>query len=122
VSDRDKVVWRVSALDGLPRAGAFDALILPTDGGSPDRLGRPTRLTDAAVPHQGELTDTPFVLVVRARMDAGPLKVECDVLRADGSRRVYGRATQPIAVIVRSATGVLVSGLSDGLESGAPAI
>ncbi len=118
MNDRDKVVWRVSALDGLPRAGAFDALILPTDGGSPGQLGRPTRLTDAAVPHQGELTDTPFVLVVHARADAGPLKVECEALRADGSRQVYGRASQPIAVIVRSATGILVTGLPDGPEPG----
>lgn len=121
MSDRGKVVWRVSALDGVPRASAFDALILPTDGGSPDRLGRPTRVIDAAVPHQAELTDTPFVLVVHARADIGPLKVECEALRADGSRQVYGRASLPIAVIVRSATGVLVTGLPDGLEPRAQA-
>ena len=114
MNDRGKVVWRVSALDRAPRASAFDALILPTDGGSPDRLGRPTRVIDAAVPHQGELTDTPFVLVVHARADIGALKVECEAFGADGSRRVYGRASQPIAVIVRSATGVLVTGLPDG--------
>ena len=92
MGDRGKVVWRVSALDGVPRASAFDALILPTDGGSPDQLGRPTRVIDAAVPHQAELTDTPFVLVVHARADIGPLKVECEAfgqmapVRSTGAR------------------------------------
>jgi hypothetical protein len=121
MNDGGKVIWRVSALDGLPHASAFDALILPTDGGSLDRLGRPTRVIDAAVPHQAELADTPFVLVVHARADIGPLKVECEAFGADGSRQVYGRSSPPIAVIVRSTTGVLGTGLPDGLEPGAQA-
>jgi hypothetical protein len=106
-----KLVWRVRAADGSPCAAAFDALVLPTDASSRTRLGPSPRLLGAAVPHEAELTDTPLALVIRARENAGPLIVECEAIGPDGERQVYGRASQPLAVIVRSATGVLVTGL-----------
>jgi hypothetical protein len=63
------------------------------------------------VPYESELPDVPFTLVVRARPEAGTLLVECEALAPDGTRRIYGRSTHPLAVIVRSATGILVTGL-----------
>jgi hypothetical protein len=106
-----KLVWRVRAADDSTCADAFDALVLPTDASSRTRLGPSPRLLGAAVPHEAELTDTPLALVIRARENAGPLIVECEAIGPDGECRVYGRASEPLAVIVRSATGVLVTGL-----------
>jgi hypothetical protein len=86
--------------------------MLPT-GNARDRarLGRPTHLTNAAVPHEERLPDIPITLVVQSHADAGSLVVECDVLAPDGNRRVYGRTRTALAVIVRAADGILVSGL-----------
>ena len=110
-TEQGKFIWRVRAADDSPRAAAFDALVLPTDATSRNRLGPSPRLLGAAVPHEGELVDTPLALVVRAREHAGALIVECEAIGPDGQRQVYGRAMQPVSVIVRSATGVLVTGL-----------
>ena len=110
-SELGKLVWRVRAADDSTRVSAFDALVLPTDTNSRTRLGPSPRLLGAAVPHEAELPDTPLALVVRARETAGPLIVECEAIGPDGERQVYGRASEPLAVIVRSATGVLVTGL-----------
>ena len=110
-TQQGKLIWRVRGADDSPRAAAFDALVLPTDATSRTRLGPSPRLLGAAVPHEGELADTPLALVVRAREHAGALIVECEAIGPDGQRQVYGRASEPLAVIVRSATGVLVTGL-----------
>jgi hypothetical protein len=117
MTGENTVVWRVRSADNAPNAGTFDALILPTDGRGKDRLGQPTRVTGATVPFESHVADVPFTLVVRARPDAGPLVVECDVLGPDGVRRVYGRSSQPLAVIVRSATGIIVAGLPEATSS-----
>lgn len=106
-----KIVWRVRAPDGAPHASAFDALVLPTDVGDVAQWTHPRRLLAVPVPHEGELPDSPLTLVVRARADAGPLVVECEAVGPDGVRQVYGRASEPLAVIVRSTTGILVTGL-----------
>jgi hypothetical protein len=110
-TETGKLLWRVRAADDSPHAAAFDALVLPTDASSRARLGLSPRLLGTAVPYEAELTDTPVALVVRARANAGRLIVECEAIGPDGERRVYGRATEPLAVIVRSPTGVLVTGL-----------
>ena len=106
-----KLVWRVRAADDSRCAGAFDAVVLPTEAGSRTHLGPSLRLLGADVPHEAELTDTPVALVVRARPHVGRLIVECEAIGPNGERQVYGRASEPLAVIVRSATGVLITGL-----------
>jgi hypothetical protein len=111
MTSQGKVVWRVRTADDAANVGTFDALILATHEPGKNPLGQPTRLTGATVPFESEIPDIPFTLVVRARPDAGPLVVECDVTGPDGARRVYGRSTQPLAVIVRSVTGIIVAGL-----------
>lgn len=110
-TEQGKFIWRVRAADGSPCAAAFDALVLPTDPSSRLRLGLSPQLLGVAVPHESELADTPLALIVRARESVGRLIVECEAIGPDGTRQVYGRASQPLAVIVRSATGVLVTGL-----------
>ena len=117
MTGENKVVWRVRSADDAPNPGAFDALILATDGRGQDRLGRPTRLTGADVPFEREVPDVPFTLVVRARPDTRPLVVEFDVIGPDGARRAYGRSTQPLAVIVRSANGIIVTGLPEATSA-----
>ena len=111
MSDAGRIVWRVVAIDGMPMDSAFDALVLPTAGGKLDQLGHPTRLLETSVPHESELPDIPLTIVVRARDDAHPLAVDCDILGADGARRSYGRVTQSVAVIVRSVSGIALTGL-----------
>ena len=120
-TEHGKLLWRVRAADGSPSAAAFDALVLPTDTARGAWLGQSPRLLGVAVPHEAELEDTPLTLVVRARDNARPLIVECEAIGADGERQVYGRASQPLAVIVRSATGVLVAGLPPASDPLAPA-
>ena len=110
-TDRGKLIWRVRATDDSARIAAFDALVLPTDATSRTRLGPSPRLLGAAVPHEAELPDTPLALVIRSRERSGALIVECEAIGPDGERQIYGRASEPLAVIVRSATGVLVTGL-----------
>jgi hypothetical protein len=74
------------------------------------------------VPHESTLDDEPHTLVVRGRPDAGPLVIEYEVRGADGALRMRGRSTSAVAVIVRSATSMLVTGLPDApIESIAPA-
>ena len=111
ITPHGRFIWRVRAPDGAARPAAFDALVLPADPRSSDPLGPSARLLAADVPHESELPDTPVVLIVRARERAGPLVVECEAFGPDGDRRLYGRASEPLAVVVRSATGVLVTGL-----------
>jgi hypothetical protein len=111
ITPQGKFVWRVRAADGAASAAAFDALVLPTDPHGPDPLAASTRLIAVDVPHESELPDAPLTLIVRARESVRPLVVECEALGPDGGRRLYGRASEPLAVIVRSATGVLVTGL-----------
>jgi hypothetical protein len=106
-----KFIWRVRAPDGAACPAAFDALVLTADPRGPDPPGPSARLIAADVPHESELPDTPVTLIVRARERAGPLVVECEALGPDGRRRLYGRASEPLAVIARSATGLLVTGL-----------
>ena len=90
---------------------AFDALVLPTAGGTFDPREHETRVLRTSVPHESELPDIPVTIVVRARDDAHPLVVECDIVGPDGTRRAYGRVTQSVAAIVRSATGIVLTGL-----------
>ena len=110
VGERGRFVWRVHARDASSSAGAFDALILPTDGGT-KRFEHPTRLVACSIPYESELPDTPLTLVVRARPAVGALIVECETFAPDGTRLVYGRGSQPLVVIVRSASGIIVTGL-----------
>ena len=111
ITPQGKFIWRVRTPNGAAYPAAFDALVLTADPRGPDPLGPSARLIAANVPHESELPDTPVTLIVRARERAGPLVVECEALGPDGDRRLYGRAIEPLAVIVRSATGVLVTGL-----------
>jgi hypothetical protein len=106
--DRSRIIWRVRADNGDEYSSAFDALVLPTDVRGAERTARHLALP---VPYEGELPTAPLTLIVRARPGAGPLTVECDILRSDGSRRAYGRSLQPLAVIVCSSTGIIVAGL-----------
>src|SRR5262245_24033642 len=110
-TEQGKLVWRVRAANNSPHSAAFDALVLPTDATSRPRLGPPPRLLGAAVPYEGELPDTPLASVVRAREHAGALIVECEAIGPDGQRQIYGRASEPLSIIIRSATGVFVTGL-----------
>lgn len=110
-SESGKLVWRVRARDDAHSAAAFDALVLRTDKRGAERLGPSPRLLGAAVPYESELADAPLILVVRARADAGPLIVECEAIGPDGARQVYGRSSDPLAIIVRSTRGILVTGL-----------
>jgi hypothetical protein len=106
-----KVVWRVRARDDADHAAAFDALVVPTDAGARARLADSPRLLGAAVPYEGELPDAPLTLVVRTRTGAGPLIVEYEAFGPDGSRQVYGRGFESLVVIVRSTTGIVITGL-----------
>lgn len=110
IGERATFAWRVHARDASKAADAFDALILPTDGRT-KRFEHPTRLVACSIPYESELPDTPLTLVVRARPAVGPLIVECETFAPDGTRLVYGRGSQPLVVIVRSAHGIIVSGL-----------
>jgi hypothetical protein len=111
IDELGRVVWRVRAQNGAETAGAFDALVVPTVASGLTGGGKSAQHLAMSVPYEGELPDAPFTLVVRARPDAGTLLVECEALAPDGTRRIYGRSTHPLAVIVRSATGILVTGL-----------
>ena len=114
-----RVVWRVTTQAGDERAGACDALVLP-HAASPADAGE--RHVGLSVPHEGTFTDRPHTLVVRARPGAGPLVVEYDVYSADGSRQMGGRSTSSLTAIVRSTSGMQVTGLPDvALETQAPA-
>jgi len=107
---RGKILWRVRAPDGQQRAAAFDALILAADPSTREAL-RPSRLTATDVPFERELPDMALTLIVRTNNPDAPLLSECDVLGADGNRRVYGRSGSTLAVFVCSEAGILVTGL-----------
>ena len=116
-----KILWRVRAADGQPRAAAFDALILAADRTEQNAL-RPSRLIGIDVPFERELPSMPLTLVVRANDVGAPLLSECDVLGPDGNRRVYGRSSSSLAVFICSKAGILVTGLpAPASESTAPA-
>ena len=117
-TESSTVTWRVSAQEDAP-AEAFDALILPHVA-TPQTVCE--RHVGLPVPHEGTLSDEPHTLIVRARPGAGPLVVEYEVHGPDGALQMRGRSTSPLAVIVRSATSMLVTGLPDApAESIAPA-
>jgi hypothetical protein len=118
-----KLRWRVSAADRASHASAFDALVLRTDeSGRPVPTDPSTRLVDAAVPHVGELADSVLTLIVHAHEGVGALIVECEAIGSDGVLKVYARASQPVSIIVRSDTGVFVTGLPGASpEASAPA-
>jgi hypothetical protein len=106
--DYGKAVWRVAARDGAAHEHAFDALVVVAD----DTTKLPIRRhVGVAVPFEGELEDVPLTMIVHARPEVGPIVVDYCVYGSDGSGRVCGRSTQQLAVIVRSATGILVTGL-----------
>ncbi len=105
--------WRVSAADGLVHGNALDALVLAASAGEQARLGESSQLLGCEVPFERRLPDIPLTLVVRANPNAGRLVVECDVLGPNGERRMYGRSTKPVAVIIRSTAGIMVTGLPD---------
>jgi hypothetical protein len=109
-----KILWRVEAADGSSQTSAFDALVLATNSSDQDRLARPSRLIGLDVPYERELPDVPLTLIVRTRTGSVPLQVFCDVRGPDGERTVFGRAGRPLAVIVRTSTGILLTGLPDG--------
>jgi hypothetical protein len=67
----------------------------------------------ADVPFERELPDIPLTIVVRSNPAEAPLIVECDVLNADGSRRVYGRSHISLATLICSESGILVTGLPE---------
>jgi hypothetical protein len=116
-----KILWRVRAPDGHQRAAAFDALILAANSSVREAL-RPSRLTAVDVPFERELPDVALTLIVRTNNPDAPLLSECDVLDAEGNRRVYGRSGSALAVFVCSEGGILVTGLpAPTSESLAPA-
>ena len=116
-----KVLWRVRAADGQPRATAFDALVIATDR-SAQETARHSRLIGIGVPFERELPSVPFALIVRANNPDASLLSECDVLGPDGSRRVYGRSGSPLAVFICSEDGIVVTGLpAPASESASPA-
>jgi hypothetical protein len=117
-TDQKKLRWRVSSADGAPFESAFDAIVLPTAEGGRIPAGSSVRLVAASVPHVAELADTSLTLVVRARDDAKPLIVECEAIGADGKRQVYARASQPVSIIICSASGVVVAGLPGAAPEG----
>ena len=118
-TEADTVVWRVRAVDGAAVDQAFDALVLP-HAASP--AAGAERHVGLAVPYEGRFADVPHTLVVHARPGVTPLVVEYQIQLASGSMRMGGRSTAPLTAIVRSATGMHVTGLP-GLpaESLAPA-
>jgi hypothetical protein len=105
--------WRVTAADGLAHSKALDALVLAANASEQAQLGETAQLLGCDVPFERRLPDIPLTLVVRANPNAGRLMVECDVLGPNGERRMYGRSTRPVAVIIRSTTGIVVTGLPD---------
>jgi hypothetical protein len=116
-----KILWRVHAADGQPRAAAFDALLLAADRPAQEEL-RPSRLIGVDVPFERELPNVPLTLIVRANIAGASLICECDVLGADGKRRVYGRSASSLAVFLCSKAGIVVTGLpAPASESTAPA-
>jgi hypothetical protein len=115
-----RIVWRVRTADDSPQVGAFDALILAADSASQDRL-RPSRLTGIDVPFERELPDIGLTLIVRANSHDAGLIAECDVLNADGTRRMFGRSHNSLAVFVCSRRGIIVTGLPAPPSPVAPA-
>jgi len=119
---RGRIIWRVRRSDSAPQAAAFDALILASAREDHEAL-RPSRLIGGEVPFERELPDVGLTLIVRSTSPDAVLVSECDVFNADGSRRVYGRSANPLAVFVCSDRGILVTGLpapdarSDSLDS-----
>jgi hypothetical protein len=91
----------------------LDALVLAANASEQAQLGETAQLLGCEVPFERRLPDIPLTLVVRANPNAGRLMVECDVLGPNGERRMYGRSTRPVAVIIRSTTGIVVTGLPD---------
>ena len=116
-----RIIWHVRAADSSPQSAAFDALILASDPAVQDQL-RPSRLTTVNVPFERELPDIGLTLVVRTNSSDVALVAECDVLNADGSRRVYGRSRSALAVFMCSDRGIIVTGLpAPSATSPAPA-
>lgn len=105
------LTWRVTAAAPTAVPNAFDALIVPTGDHVTELAGHPTRMIGAAIPYEATLPDIPVTLIVQARAGSPPLLVQCDVVGPDGVRRVYGHARQPLAVIVRTSSGIRVTGL-----------
>jgi hypothetical protein len=107
-NDFGTAIWSIRANDDLPHDHACDALIV-SDG----EAGRATiqRLTDLPVPYRGELAGGPLTLIVRARDGVPPLQVRYEGFNREGSPQVVGASSLPVAVIVRSAKGIHITGL-----------
>lgn len=105
-----RIIWRVRTADSSAQAAAFDALIL-AHSSQDQELVRPSRLINIDVPFERELPDVGLTLVVRSSSAGVGLVSECDILNADGSRRVYGRSQNSLAVFLCSEHGIVVTGL-----------
>lgn len=116
---KGKIVWRVHASDGRPHPAAFDALILAADPAAQEQL-RPSRLLAMDAPYERELPSDSLTLIVRANSADTSLITECDVLGADGNRRMYGRSRNSLAVFVCSKHGIVVTGLAAPATSTSP--
>ena len=101
-------IWRVTKADGSAIEHAFDALVIPSGRAAPQDF---ERHIDLSIPFEGKLTDVPLTLVVQAHAEAGPVIVEYQGFKPDGTLRLMGRSMQPLAVIVRTPTGISVAGL-----------
>jgi hypothetical protein len=101
-------VWRVRAHDGGDRERGFDALVLVDGAEGADRA---RRLVGLPLPYEGEMPDRPLTLIAAAHPGVGSLVVEYRGCRPDGTECVAGRSTGPVAIVVRSATGILTTGL-----------
>lgn len=106
--DPGQGIWRVWARDENPHEHAFDALVIFNHPAS--RMPG-QRHVNLPVPYEGTVPDVPLTLVVRAHDDIGPIIVEYRGFAPDGSLRLVGRSSLPLVVIVRSATGIQVTGL-----------
>jgi hypothetical protein len=106
-----KAIWRVWARDNSAHERGFDALLVVHDATDHARWQRHIGLP---VPYEGELADVPQTLIVHAHAGAPPLIVEYKAFAPDGSLRIGGRSTLPLAVIVRTASGIHVAGLPGG--------
>jgi hypothetical protein len=109
--DPGRGVWRVWARDESTHEHGFDALVVFHDATPQARWQRHVALP---IPYEEELPDVPLTLIVRARPSSPALFVEYKGFAPDGSLRIVGRSAHPLAVIVRSASGILVTGLPEG--------
>ncbi len=101
-------IWSIRANDDLPHEHACDALIVSNVEGGRSNI---QQLSDLPVPYRGELANGPLTLIVRARDGVPPLQVRYEGFDREGTPQVVGGASLPVAVIVRSAKGIQITGL-----------